>query len=261
MIALIIAYIKFWFRSGNQHGVHSPFVYDLITKCFYDKKKYPIYAQLKNYREQLRSNDDIINVTDLGVGNQVMNSDTIHIDRKVSFIAKRAGTTTYRAKLLFRLVHYFKFENILELGSSLGIGTYAMSLGNPSASITSIEGCPNISRFTAQNLKNNQISNVEILTGNFDDVLNQLDASNYDLIFVDGNHQKEATVQYFELLLPKAHNDSVFIFDDIYWSKGMTEAWNIIKDHPQVTVSIDTFFWGFIFFRKEQPKEHFRIRL
>ena len=63
------------------------------------------------------------------------------------------------------------------------------------------------------------------------------------------------------MLLPTAHNDSLFIFDDIYWSKGMTEAWEIIKEHPQVTVTVDLFNWGLVFFRKEQAKEHFKIRV
>ena len=83
----------------------------------------------------------------------------------------------------------------------------------------------------------------------------------FDLIFIDGNHQKEATLSCFENLLPKAHNDTIFIFDDINWSKDMTEAWEAIKKHPKVTVSIDTFFWGFVFLRTEQAKEHFTIRL
>jgi len=81
------------------------------------------------------------------------------------------------------------------------------------------------------------------------------------LVFFDGNHQKEATLEYFEALLPAIHNDSVFIFDDIYWSKNMTEAWKLIKAHPKVTVTIDTFFWGLVFFRSEQKKEHFTIRV
>jgi hypothetical protein len=40
----------------------------------------------------------------------------------------------------------------------------------------------------------------------------------------------------------------------------MTEAWETIKKHPQVTVTIDTFYWGIVFFRKAQAKEHFTIR-
>ena len=84
---------------------------------------------------------------------------------------------------------------------------------------------------------------------------------NPQLIYFDGNHQKEATLKYFEMLLPLAQNDSVFIFDDVHWSKGMEEAWEEIKAHPRVRVTIDSFFWGIVFFRQEQEKEHFTIRL
>jgi len=147
------------------------------------------------------------------------------------------------------------------LGTSLGIATYAMSLGNPKTNITTIEGCIETSAFSKQQLKNQQIENVSLITGDFSDKIKKLTSNKYDLIFFDGNHQKEATLDYFESLLQTADNDSVFIFDDIYWSKGMTEAWEIIKKHHQVTLTIDTFYWGFVFFRKEQVKENFVIRV
>ena len=41
----------------------------------------------------------------------------------------------------------------------------------------------------------------------------------------------------------------------------MTEAWNIIKQNPKVILTIDTFFWGIVFFRTEQEKQHFNIRV
>lgn len=257
MRKLIIAYIKFLLRSTNQHGVHSPFVYDLVTKCFYDKKKYSAYDKIIAYKNELLKNQTKINVTDLGAGSHIIKTN----ERIVAKMAKNAGSTKSRAKLLYRLIKYLEPKNILELGTSMGIATYSMHLANKNNSITSIEGCPNISRFTNENLKNNDVNNVNIKTGDFKDVLQDLNQNSYDLIYFDGNHQKQATIDYFEIMLPTAHNDTVFIFDDIYWSKGMTEAWETIKNHPQVTVSIDTFFWGFVFFRKEQPKEHFTIRI
>jgi len=257
MRKLIISYIKFWLKSKNQHGVQSPFVYNFVTKCIYDKTNYNSYSKLKAYRSALKENHSNIEVTDLGAGSQIIKNNI----RIVSNIAKNAGTTKNRAKLFYRIVHYFKFEQILELGTSLGIATHAMHLGNPNAHITTIEGCPNISTFTKNSFNQFHLNNIEILTGNFNNVIENLPSQNFDLIYFDGNHQKKATLNYFETLLRTVHNDSVFIFDDIYWSKGMTEAWNIIKQHPKVTVTIDTFFWGFVFFRKEQNKEHFIIRV
>ena len=253
----ILSYIKFLLRSKNQHGVHSPFVYHLITKCFYDKTNYSAYKQIKQYKQNVLANSNTIEVTDFGAGSHDANNNT----RKVSQIAKNAGTTTRRAKLLFRLTQYIKCNTILELGTSLGIATHAMSLGQPESKITTIEGCPNISKFSENNFKKFKLSNIEILTGNISEIIQNLKSNTYDLIFFDGNHQKEATIHYFETLLSTAHNDTVFIFDDIYWSKDMTEAWETIIQHPKVTVSIDTFYWGFVFFRKEQLKEHFTIRL
>jgi len=250
-------YIKFLFKSTNKYGVHSPFVYDLITKCFYDKTNYSAYKQLKDYKKYLLNNHNKIVVTDLGAGSKITNRNT----RVVSQIAKNVGTTVKRAKLFFRLNKYFKFNTVLELGTSLGIATHAISLANPKAKITTIEGCPNISEFTKDSFKQFKLENIQVLTGNFSNKIETLKHNTYDLIFFDGNHQKEATINYFETLLETAHNDSVFIFDDIYWSKEMTEAWETIIKHPKVTVSIDTFFWGFVFFRSEQKKEHFIIRV
>ncbi|MFL1012257.1 O-methyltransferase [Flavisericum labens] len=257
MLYQSIEFLKFLLRSTNQHGVHSPFVYDLVTQCFYDKKKHEAYSAILNYKKSLKTNHSKIMTTDLGAGSRISTKKA----RKVSEIAKNAGTTNQRAKLLYRIVNYFKPLSVLELGTSLGIATHAMALGNPKAKISSIEGCPNISEFTKDYFKKHGLKNTTVITGDIQNEIERRTSNQYDLVFFDGNHQKEATLNYFETLLQTAHNDTVFIFDDIYWSKAMTEAWEIIKQHPKVTVTIDTFFWGFVFFRKEQAKEHFTIRI
>jgi len=252
----IIQYFKFLLKSTNQHGVHSPFVYNLVTKCFYDKTNYSDYKTLKSYRKTLLNNSETIKVTDLGAGSHTIKQQ----ERAVSKMAKTAGSTYKRTKLLYRLANYFKPNTVLELGTSLGISTTALAWGHSHANITTIEGCPNISEFTKHGFETFKLKNINIKTGNFNTELENLKPTTFDFIFFDGNHQKEATLKYFETLLETAHNDSVFIFDDIYWSKGMTEAWEQIKQHPKVKVTIDTFFWGLVFFRKEQRKEHFKIR-
>lgn len=257
MLYQVKQYFKFLIKSTNQHGVHSPFVYDLVTKCFYDKSNYSSYKNLSDYRKQLLNNSSTINIKDLGAGSHTMKTKK----RSISAIVKNAGTTKLRAKLLFRLTNYFKPNSILELGSSLGISTHAMSLGNRNSKIITIEGCPNTAAISKNKFKSLKRTNIEIAIGDFNNEIEKLKLNTYDFIFFDGNHQKEATLHYFNILLNTAHNDSVFIFDDIYWSKGMTEAWEVIKKHPKTTVTIDTFFWGIVFFRKEQEKEHFTIRI
>nr|WP_242086032.1 class I SAM-dependent methyltransferase [Aestuariivivens sediminis] len=253
----IIPYIKFLFKSTNQHGVHSPFVFQLITSCFYDKTPYPAYEAIVRYRHTLLQDGTQIKVVDLGAGSQVMTAG----NRRVSTIAKHAGTPLKRAKLLYRLNHYLKCDTILELGTSLGIASHALHLGNPKAHITTLEGCPNTAAYAKQAFEAQGITRITSIVGPFEDTIHQLTAPTYDLVFFDGHHQKAATLHYFELLIDRAHNDSVFIFDDIHWSKGMTEAWETIKRHPRASVTLDTFFWGVVFFRKEQAKEHFTIRV
>lgn len=255
MVYQIISYLKFLKRSTNQHGVHSPFVYDLVTKCFYLKQPFYDYKRLKAYRKTLLKDKQPLKMLDLGKGSRKTQSQF----RTPSELAKTAGTPLKRAKLLLRLTNYFHFETILELGTSLGMATHAMTLGNPKAQITSVDGNTEVAAYAANKLA--KWKNIHILTGSFEKYLPNLKEQKWDAIFFDGNHTKKATLEYFETLLPSAHNDSVFIFDDIYWSPEMTEAWEIIKSHPQVTVTIDTYYWGLVFFRKEQQKEHFTIRV
>lgn len=253
----VFEYIKFIFNSTNQHGIHSPFIFDLVTKCFYDKKKYNHYSLINQFRKQLYQNDLIILVKDFGAGSRVFKTNA----RKISGVAKNAGITKKRAHLLYRLSKYLKPNSVLELGTSLGMATSAISIGNPEATITTIEGCPDTASIAKQQFEAFNLENINLIINNFDDELDTLKNQKFNLIYVDGNHQKDSTLNYFNSLLETINNDSLIIFDDIHWSKGMAEAWEIIKQHKKVTVTIDTFFWGFVFFRKEQVKQHFNVRL
>ncbi len=260
------SYLKFLWNSKNEHAVHSPFVFNLITKCFYNTKPKPDpsgseqakqYQVLKEYRNSLLENKNTIEVTDFGAGSKVLKSNT----RQISKIAKTAGISPKRAELLFRITNYFQPETILEIGTSLGLATSALALGNPKASIITLEGCPNTAN-QCQFQKFN-FNDIKLVITEFDSYLSnlKLQTLNFKLIYFDGNHSKKTTLDYFELLLPTICNESLWIFDDIHWSSEMEEAWETIKKHPKVTVTIDTFQWGLVFFRKEQPKEHFVIRI
>jgi predicted O-methyltransferase YrrM len=259
MFQIIKAYINFLWNSKNEHGVHSPFVFNLVTKCFYDKTNYPEYSILKNYRKSLLANNNFIDVTDFGAGSRIFKSNK----RPIAKIAKTAGISPKRAELLFRITNYFQPDNILEIGTSLGLATSALSLGNKNAQITTLEGCENTLAVAKQQFEKFDLYNIDSIKTEFSSYLNnrQPTTNNRQLMYFDGNHSKQATLEYFELLLPTITNETVWIFDDIHWSKGMEEAWEIIKSHPKVTATIDTFQWGFVFFREEQPKEHFVIRI
>lgn len=253
----IISYIKFLISSTNQHGVHSPFIYNFVTKCLYDKTAYEAYSKLTTYKKALEHSNTTLQITDFGEGSKLLDAN----ERSVRKMVKTSSSSKKDVRLLFRISKYFDFKNTLELGTSLGMGTYALSLANKDATITTIEGCPNTATFAKAKLENYGVKNVEFEIGNFSTKIPNLKSDNFDFIFFDGHHNKKATIQYFENLLPKTHNETVFVFDDIYWSKGMTEAWEYIKNHNAVKVTVDCFHLGVVFFRKEQEKEHFKIRL
>lgn len=236
--------------------MHSPFVYDLVTKCFNDKTKYPEYEILKSHRKALRSDSSMVEMKDFGQGSRVFKGNA----RKVSAVVKNAGMRKKRQKLLFRMAKYFKSETILELGTSLGLGTVALSLSNEFSAINTVEGCPNTLSKAQEYFEKFNLHNIQIHQELFSEFLENT-STQFDLIFIDGDHNGERTLGYFNSLLNKVHNDSLIIFDDIYWSKDMTVAWQKIIANEKVTVSIDTFHWGLVFFRKEQPKQHFVIRI
>lgn len=253
---IISSYSKFLKNATNQHGVHSPFVYTLVTECFYNRKQLVAYDKLSKYRKALRQNDSTISVTDYGAGSRVFKSN----ERKVSAIAKHAGATSKRTKLLARCIRYYNPGSVLELGTSVGLGTAALA-SVPTVKVTSLEGCPATAAVARKQLREFGYSNVDVVVGRFrESAINLLPAS-YDVVYFDGNHSKKATLEYVELLMPTVHNETVWIFDDIHWSPEMTEAWEEIKAMESVTVTIDCFWLGFVFFRKEQAKEHFKIRL
>jgi predicted O-methyltransferase YrrM len=253
---LLLSYIKFFFRSIKLHGVHSPFVFDLIANCFRDKKDYAEYRILEKYNKELSLSQETISVTDFGSGSRVFRSN----ERNVSAISKYAGISNFRQRLLFRLTHYFNFQNTVELGSSLGKATIAFTLSEKN-NVLSVEGCPATAAFAKNALNRTGLKNVTIVNETFENFLKKPLPFPPDCIYIDGNHSYKDTINYFHQLLPLVHNETVMIFDDIHWSRDMHRAWQEIAAHPKVTVSIDTFYWGIIFFRKEQQKESFTVKV
>jgi predicted O-methyltransferase YrrM len=161
------------------------------------------------------------------------------------------------------MVQYYKPEHVLELGTSLGITTSYLASGNPNAGIFTLEGSIAIADSATKNFQSLELSNIELITGNFDETLAPTIKrfSSVDFAFIDGNHRYKPTINYFNQILSKIHNSSVLIFDDIHWSKEMEQAWEEIKNHSSVTCTIDLFFIGLVIFRSEiKEKQHFIIR-
>jgi predicted O-methyltransferase YrrM len=251
------AYLKFLWSSKNQHGIHSPFVYKLITKCFYNKAHLQAYDLWDTAQKQALESQDAIKVNDIGAGSKVFKTDL----RPVSKIAKHVSISKKRARLMMRLVDYLSVETALELGTSIGLGSISIA-GNSKVKLTTIEACKATSEVAQHQFKKLDLSNINAVNSSFVKYLAGITSEEkFDLVFIDGHHDGEATLNYFESLLKHKHNDTLFIFDDIHWSPSMEMAWESIKAHDEVQITIDTFQWGLVFFRKEQVKQDFIIRI
>ncbi len=251
-------YFKHLITAKSRHGTHSPFVYKLVDEVIYDFSTKKVYEEIEAHRKKLLNDDKVITVTDLGAGS-VLNKNR---KKKVSEIARNALKRPRLAQLIYRLAQNQHPQNMIELGTCLGITSAYLSHANPNGAVLTIEGCPETAAVAQQNFADLNLKNVELNIGNFNELLPQAikNSEKLDFVYVDGNHTKEATLNYFNWCLPKIHDETLLIFDDIYWSEGMKAAWQEIKSHPQVTVTVDLFWIGLVYFRKGQVKENFKIR-
>ena len=259
IIQFITDYLKHRLTAKTRHGTHSPFVYKLADDVIYDFTDKSEYKNIEAQRKKLFNDDSTITVTDLGAGSHLNKNRT----KKVSQIAKNALKSPKLAQLIYRLAEYTKPKSAIELGTCLGITSAYLSKACPNAEIITIEGCPETAGVARKNFKDLGLNNIELHVGNFDLILPDIIAkqSTLDFVYIDGNHRKEATLDYFKWCLPKITEHSLLIFDDIDWSQGMKEAWEEIKNHPEVTVTVDLLWIGLVYFKKGQSKEHFKLKI
>lgn len=245
--------------NGKGHGVHSPFVYEFIEKVLNDKKEYDCYQPIESIRKELLQNNNSIEIQDFGAGSSVIKTN----QRKISVIAASSLKPKKYAQLLYRIANFYQPKHIIELGTSLGITASYLSSACPNGKLSSFEGSKTIADIAKKNLESTGGKNSEVCTGEFSKTLPEYlkNNSSVDFAFIDGNHRKEPTLNYFNWLLESSNDYTIMVFDDIHWSKEMEEAWEMVKQHRSVTLTIDLFFIGLVFFRKEfKVKQHFSIR-
>ena len=254
-------YLNYQFKASNGkgHGIHSPFVFDFIINVLNDKKHYDCYEKIETLRNELINDLQIIHVDDFGAGSTVMKLN----ERKISDIARSSLKPKKYAQLLFRIIQHYKPQTIIELGTSLGITTSYLASGNKNATVYTCEGSSSIAGIAQNNFDNLHLKNIQLIQGNFDETLPPLlgKLNKIDFAFVDGNHRKEPTLNYFYQLLTHSYSSTIFIFDDIHWSAEMEAAWLQVQKHKSVTLTIDLFFIGIVCLTNDiKVKQQFSIR-
>ncbi len=257
MFKLISTYLSYFFKAKTKHGIHSPFVFDLVTKAFSSKYSFSEFKKIETIRLELQHNAQRIDFFEIGAGRQKN-----IIQKKIGDIALNSAKSKKYCFLLYNLINYFKPQTMLELGTSLGISAMYQAAANADGQLITLEGNKNVAEIAKLSFNRLNLTNINIQIGLFDDILPEIlkNSPTLDYVFFDGNHRKDSTIKYFNQCLPIINNNTLFIFDDIHWSKEMEEAWEIIKSNNQVTTTIDIFFMGIVFFRKELSKENFVVR-
>ncbi len=255
-IALAKRFLSHWLKAVDQHSLQAPFIYDFYTRVVKHKPKSQKLLYVQELRRNLLKDQTTIEVTDFGTGNDK------HRRRAICDIAKKSNQIKV-SQLLYNIADRYKPMVIVELGTSLGLGTLHLAAAAPLAKIITIEGCPETSEKAQCNFQVLGFEQIQLVTGSLEQtlapVLSNLDR--IDLLFIDANHQYRTTLKYFSLCLPKIHQKSIVVLDDIHWSEEMEHAWKQIIRHDQVRLTVDLFRVGVAFFDRSLSKSHHVLEL
>lgn len=238
----ILSYIRYWLQQSEEHSIHAPFLYKFYTELV--KKKHSPNIKIESLRELYKQDKTELEIIDFGAGSKT----NTNSKRTVESIANHVATPAKFSAFLAALIDYLDYKELVELGTSLGLNTLYMSIQNESL-VTSFEGDPSLCKLAQEGFQKLNRTNITVIEGNIDLTLPEFlkEKDQIDLIYIDANHRYEPTLEYFEMCLPKMSKNGLMIFDDIHWSKGMWNAWNEIKKHPQAKLTVDIFEAGLVF--------------
>ncbi|MCF6360567.1 MAG: class I SAM-dependent methyltransferase [Cyclobacteriaceae bacterium] len=257
MVHQLISYVNHWLNEVNSHSLQAPFIYNFFTKYIQRDFNKGLFESIEQTRRKLLDEDYLVATVNYGA------ISIVHPDSqqtKVSTIAKNGLTPAKVSRLLARLIEFNDAKNIIELGTSFGLNTLYLAQ-KENSSVVTFEGSEDIANVALTNFEHHQKNNIELVLGNIDKTLPTfLDARiRIDFAYIDANHKYKPTIEYFESIIKRMHKGSILVLDDIYWSKEMTQAWNEIKAHPEVTHSIDLFSVGIVFFQPDLVKTNYRL--
>ncbi|MCB0640376.1 MAG: class I SAM-dependent methyltransferase, partial [Phaeodactylibacter sp.] len=238
-----------YLKADTLYNLHSPFVYTFAKEVLEDRRFFYCFAEVETLRQQLLRNFQTIEITDLGAGSRVNQSN----ERQIRDLARYSVSRPVFCRWLFRMVQLYQPTTILELGTSLGISTLYLSAAARQAKLITLEGAPSIFALAQQHFAQFDYGQIDARLGPFEEQLPSalLDLDRLDFAYIDGNHTYEATLHYFEQCLDHSHDRTLLVFDDIHWSVEMEKAWAEIRRHPKVRLSIDLYQAGVVSFNPD----------
>lgn len=258
------AFLKHQLTSWNTggEGIHSPYLFYLVRMLFYDQNAYYVFRDIEYRRTCMMRAPKRVPLNDYGTGQAT--------EALVSDIAKTSLESPKIGQLLFRLVSYMGHDEkrplqVMELGTSLGITTAYLAAPDSRNQVVTFEGSPALIEMAQLNWKHLGLTNIDVVEGNIDETLPKWlkaqKSREVDVVFMDANHTKEATLRYFDLLIPYTSGKTIVVIDDIHYSREMQEAWEQIKQREEVTTTMDLYDCGLVFFDPHYLKRHYKLRI
>ena len=241
----------------NEYGVEGRRIAQAFLKTAkgeYTFDENQLFETLNQFRSELYADHRKISFEEIGSSAEMT----------VAEVARRAASPEIWVRFFYKLSKTNIVNNILEIGTNLGVsGQYFIKgLENKkNTKFITLEGVKGLceialSRFDSLSSQDS----FEVIHGLYDQTLPEVLKSKirFDLVFIDGNHQYEATLNYFEMLKDNLADKAMVIFDDIYWSEGMRRAWREICEQKGIVFSINFFKLGLVVFdtKKSDTSSH-----
>jgi predicted O-methyltransferase YrrM len=248
-------YLQYQWKASGPDSIHSPFVFSFYSEVLNYPYQFSIFEKLEMARQDFLLDQSKVRFEDAGAGKG-------WVDKRISEIASGSLMPFSKASLLFKLCRWLKPESVLELGTCLGLTTaYLASATN--SEVHTFEAALPLAERARKLWEVLGLDKIQLVEGKIENTLpNYLAQVNSppDFVLIDANHRYAPTMENFYLLRDSMKEQGCLVFDDIYWSSEMAKAWKEIISDPAVTVSLDLYGFGIVFFRPMSSKENFVLR-
>lgn len=251
----LIFFLKYYTRALTLYDVHPPRAFQFAQAVLEDNRQFYIFQEAEQLRQRLHHDQSRIRRTDFGRAEAEQ-------ETTVAQIVQKTAIRPYFARTLFRIANHLKCRTGIELGGGSGISTAYLGSAMQGP-LYSLEGDPELAKLSQRNLQWLGIQSVQHRVGPFSQTLESTleELPHPELVFLDGHHQSQPTLQYIQQILDKNPSQCLFILDDIYWSDDMATCWKQLRQDSRFWLSFDLFQLGILFYNSspEGPKQHYTL--
>ncbi|MDR2389453.1 MAG: SAM-dependent methyltransferase [Tannerellaceae bacterium] len=232
------------------HGVHSPFVYNLITKVIDERCPYYRFSDIEALRQRLLTNSETLAWTHRGGSGSC----------SVAELAARNAIGAKQGALLFRLTHYFQARHILQIGASAGLSTLYLTSWARGVNCIALEQLPACAAIARRVYETSGCTTVDLRQGDYLQILPPVleEMGRVDFVFFN-TRCEPAAATLFKACAACADDPAVFVFEGIKANSPMRQLWREVRAHPKVSVTLDLYCMGVAVFHKKLHKRDYTV--